>query len=149
MLWHIHMHIKCAGVTVPMQEKESEGPVIPLWIIRKLKRPSESIGAGNKRQVKAKLHFFWNRDLAFICICAVRSCLAALALDFPILALCLAPERGFANCSLTFFSPRLEKMKRDGDERLGATKESCTFPEMEIRLRWEDFPYTGKKLQIR
>lgn len=54
------MHIKRAGVTVPVQEKESEGPIIPVWIIRKLIRPSEQIGAENKCQVNAECHFFWN-----------------------------------------------------------------------------------------
>lgn len=38
----------------------------------------------------------------------------------------------------------MEKMKRDGDERLGVMRERCTFPEVEIRLRWEDSLYTVK-----
>lgn len=42
----------------------------------------------------------------------------------------------------------MEEMKRDRDERLGVMKERCTFPEVEIRLRWEDSPYTVKKVEI-
>lgn len=40
-------------------------------------------------------------------------------------------------------------MKRHGDERLGAMRERCTFPEVEIRLRGEDVLYPEKKLQIK
>lgn len=153
-LAHSYARKKRGGVTVRLQEKERGGPITPVWIIRQLKRPSERSGHEWRReQVSGQRPSCTylksgSGETAFNHVCAVRSCLAALALDFPVLPLALSPERGFANSSLTFFNPRMEKMKRDGDERLGVMRERCTFPEVRIRLRWEGSLFTVKKSQM-
>lgn len=141
------MHIKRAGVTVPVQEKESGGPIIPVWIIRKLKRPSEQIGAGNKCQVNAKLHFFEMSILErlLLSVSALSEAASRLLREAFQYSLSVSLPREDLQTPLTFFSPRLEKMKRDRDERLGAMRERCTFPEVEIRLRRQDCLYAVKK----